>query len=104
MARLRAAAEMRALIAALSLISCTAVCVEQPDPAAARFSGNASLRAPIAESLDQRFVINAKLQANRIQGSGRFALDSRLIPKVTDGAATCGPRGGEIFRNGFEAS
>ena len=93
---------MRALIATLMLISCTVVSAAQPEPAVSRFSGSATLSEPKAESADQRFVIDARLQANQTQTTGRFVLKSHLVPHGTDGAAFCGPRPNEVFRNGFE--
>lgn len=101
--RLRAAAEMRALFAALILISCAAANAAQSEPGAARFSGSGSLNAPIAKSTDQRFEINARLQAGRQPGSDRFALAARLMPDAKAAGAVCGPPDDEIFHDGFEA-
>ena len=98
----KAGAEVRALIAVLCLLGCTTVSAAQTESAAPRFSGSATLSAPIAQSADQRFVINAKLQANRMQGSGRFSLEARLLPDAKSAGAFCGPDGDLIFRNGFE--
>ncbi|HET9031332.1 MAG TPA: hypothetical protein VFN25_00350 [Dokdonella sp.] len=98
----KAAAEMRALITALCLLGCTTVSAAQSDSAAPRFSGSASLSPPIAQSADQRFAINAKLQANRVQSSGRFSLEARLLPDAKAAGAFCGPDGDLIFRDGFE--
>jgi len=94
---------MRALFAALILISCAAANAAQSEPGPARFSGGGSLSAPIAQSTDQRFEINARLQANRQQGSGRFALSARLLPDSKAAGAACGPPGDEIFNDGFES-
>jgi hypothetical protein len=102
--RLRAAAEMRALFAALILINCTAANAAQSETGAARFTGNGSLNAPIAQSTDQRFEISARLQANRQPGNDRFALAARLMPNAKAAGATCGPLGDEIFSDGFEAT
>lgn len=93
---------MRALIVALSLMGCSSVSAAQTEPAAPRFSGNATLVAPIAQSADQRFAINATLQANRVQSSGRFSLEARLLPDAKSAGAFCGPDGDLIFRDGFE--
>lgn len=93
---------MRALFAALILISCTAANAAQTEPGASRFSGSGSLSAPIAQSTDQRFEINARLQANREPGSDRFALAARLMPDARATGATCGPLGDDIFGDGFE--
>jgi hypothetical protein len=93
---------MRALFAAFILISCTAASAAQSEPGAARFTGGGSLSAPSVQSTDQRFEINARLQANRLQGSDRFALAARLMPDARATGATCGPLGDELFSNGFE--
>lgn len=93
---------MRALIAALCLLACTTVNAAQAEPVTPRFSGGGALIAPIAQSADQRFAINAKLQANRVQSSGRFSLKARLFPHAKSAGAFCGPDGDLIFWDGFE--
>jgi hypothetical protein len=94
---------MRALFATLVLISCTATNAAQSEPGAARFTGSGSLSAPTPTSTDQRFEINARLQANRQQGSDRFVLAARLLPDAKAAGAACGPLGDAIFNDGFES-
>lgn len=93
---------MRTLIALLCLLGSTTVTAAPSELAAPRFSGNATLIAPIAQSADQRFAINATLQANRVQTSGRFSLEARLLPDAKSAGTFCGPEGDLIFRDGFE--
>ena len=93
---------MRAPFAALILISCTVASAAQSETGAARFTGSGSLSAPIANSADQRFEINARLQANRQQGSDRFVLSARLMPDAKAIGVACGPLGDEVFSDGFE--
>lgn len=94
---------MRAPIAVLTLLACTAVNAAQPEAPAPRFSGGASLSAPIAQSADQRFTFNGKLQPDRIQSSGRFAVEARLMPDAKTAGAVCGPVDDVIFRDGFDS-
>lgn len=94
---------MRALVA-ICLLGCTAVSIAQTEPAASRFSGSGILAAPVAESVDQRFVISAKLQANHTQSSDRFVVNARLIPDPKSATAACGPLGDGVFSDGFEDS
>ena len=95
---------MRALIAVLTLLGCTDVSAAQPDPAAPRFYGGGSLSAPIAESADKRYVINAKLQTKQLQSNGRFALQARLMPDAKVAGAICGDPNDVIFRDGFDGT
>lgn len=93
---------MRAMIPALCLLICTTVNAAQPEPAVPRFSGGGALTAPIAQSANHRFDINAKLQANRMQSNGRYVLEARLLPDAQTAGAFCGPDADVIFRNGFD--
>ena len=93
---------MRALIAVLTLLAFTTVNAAQSDLAAPRFSGSGALSAPIAQSADQRFVINAKLQTKQLQSNGRFSLQARLMPDAKVAGTFCGDPNDVIFRDGFD--
>jgi len=72
-----------------------------------RFSGEASLSPPAAQSADARFRIEADLMpGDRAQHGGRYALDARLDAsaqaKSSAAIDACGAVDDSIFQDGFE--
>lgn len=71
-----------------------------------RFSGAGGLTtATTTTSADQRFSLNAELQAapatEKASGDGRFALNAALAANKAL-ATACGPQVDQMFKNGFE--
>lgn len=76
-------------------------------PAAARFSGTATLEAPGPASADARFTLAAELlPGDNTQAKGRYTLDARI--GIGDGVKAalatdaCATDLGTIFSNSFE--
>ena len=88
--------------AILGLLFLAAGPITAAETSAGRFSGSGELSAPAQQSADQRFAINAEIQLNRTQQSGRFGLTARLLPDAKSISTNCAPLGDSIFRNGFE--
>ena len=92
----------RAGLLALALSASSFASAEQP----ARFSGGGSLSVDTVQlSADQRFSLNAELQAapvaEKASTDGRFALNAALAANKAL-ATACGPQVDLMFKNGFE--
>ena len=87
---------------ALALLASTLASAQQP----ARFAGGGGLSVDSVQlSVDQRFSLNADLQAaptaEKASTDGRFALNAALAANKAL-ATACGPQVDLMFKNGFE--
>ena len=91
-----------ACVLALGLLASAFASAEQPS----RFSGGGSLSVVgVQASADQRFGLNAELQAatvpEKASSDGRFALHAELAANKAL-ATACGPQVDLMFQNSFE--